>query len=95
MEIFKRPKNIKGYTIIYLTPNSKYVLLLIFIISLVLSGVGYDYFNNKNKGDRFTESDGVSLHIFMENKLTQQKIDSIYGDKTTDFRNYIEEVVKK
>ena len=77
------------------------MLSLLALISVILLGLAYDYIGNKNQGTRFTHQDGVVLYILLDREfddaegdiITQAEIDSIYGDKVTDFRDYIEEKI--
>lgn len=81
----------KGYTVIYLTPNSKLVIGFLALMFMFLIYGGYDYINNKGMGNRFTKEDGVVLYTLIENnEITNEELDSIYDGRDTDFREFVE-----
>jgi len=59
-------------------------IVILFTIYIV------DYNNNKAKGKRFTFEDGIVLYELLDNEDIDIDITKIYGDKQTDFREYIE-----
>jgi hypothetical protein len=95
MGFFDKINRSSKFTVIYLTPSSKFIIALASFMLVILSFIAFDYTKTKNQGERFTKEDGIALHISIEEDLTMDQIDSIYLGKQTFFRTYLEEKAKK
>ncbi len=69
--------------------NKHYILIIFFVVIAVVFSYIYNQSNFVNKWKRFTYKDGVVLYEICKNNK-KVDIEKLYGNRQTDFRNYLE-----